>query len=73
MVARLVLPVLRKEVGVVSELDKLREAAAKPFECHKDCKCLCHDFEIEDPGPTHLATCAWADPDFPVNVLPEVE
>lgn len=46
-------------------IDLLRAAAAEPFECHPECKCLCHDDEVEDPGPTHLATCAWADPTFP--------
>lgn len=30
--------------------------------CPTDCVCLCHT-EVKDPGE-HLATCAWADPDY---------
>lgn len=49
------------------EIERLRQAASDPDECFPGCKCLCHDSDIDDPGP-HLATCAWADPDFPEYV-----
>lgn len=30
--------------------------------CAPDCACLCHT-DVDDPGPGHLPTCAWSDPD----------
>lgn len=48
-------------------IEALREAAENPAECAAGCACLCHDSDIEDPGP-HLATCAWADHEFPEYV-----
>lgn len=54
----------------MNELDRLRAAAHRPDECHPECKCLCHDSDVEDPGD-HLKTCAWADPDFPEYVWDE--
>jgi hypothetical protein len=31
--------------------------------CPPHCACLCHT-EVDEPGPHHLPTCAWSDPDF---------
>ena len=28
-----------------------------------ECACPCHT-DVEDPGPTHLPTCKFADPDY---------
>jgi len=33
-----------------------------PEDCHPACACPCHG-PLDDPG-SHLATCAWADPDY---------
>lgn len=46
-------------------LGEIAAAAAKaPEECGEHCACPCHT-DVEDPGPEHLPTCAFADPDFP--------
>lgn len=56
----------------MTEIERLKQAAARPDECDPACKCLCHDPNVEDPGP-HLDTCAWADPDFPEYVWDAME
>lgn len=52
---------------MTDELERLRQAAANPAECFDGCECLCHGDTADVPGK-HLATCAWADPNFPEYV-----
>lgn len=43
--------------------DPTDEIETEPADCPATCACLCHT-DVDDPGPTHLPTCLWADPDF---------
>ncbi len=41
----------------------VRALSTRSGPCPVDCTCLCHT-DIKDPGPHHMSTCAFSDPDY---------
>jgi hypothetical protein len=48
---------------VAPDDDHTNEIETVPADCPATCACLCHT-DVFDPGPTHLPTCLWSDPEF---------